>query len=76
LIYFLEKAGKSKINDLPDVRTPEPSCALISTGMSEIGRDTEAFTLALKNGFVFIDWDSSEAARRTLGCLYSLTSDG
>ena len=31
---------------------------------------------ALKNGFLFIDWDRSEAARRTLGCLYGLTSDG
>jgi len=48
----------------------------ISTGISESDRDTEAFKLALKNGFVFIDWDRSEAAPRTLGCLYGLTSDG
>jgi len=46
------------------------------TAISESDRDTDAFTLALKNGFVFIDWDRSEAARRTLGCLYGLTSDG
>jgi len=52
------------------------AAALMTTAMGEIGRDTKAFTLALKNGFVFIDWDSSEAARRTLGCLYGLTSDG
>ena len=36
----------------------------------------EAWSLALKNGFVFIDWDRSEAARRTYGCLFGLTSDG
>jgi len=56
------------------------AAALMTTAMREIGRDTdaltEAFTLALKNGFMFIDWDRSEAARRALGCLYGLTSDG
>lgn len=31
--------------------------ALMTTAMRWIGRDTDAFTLALKNGFVFIDWD-------------------
>ena len=31
--------------------------ALMTTAMRGIGRDTDAFTLALKNGFVFIDWD-------------------
>ncbi len=36
----------------------------------------EAWSLALKNGFVFIDWDRAEAARRTYGCLFGLTSDG
>ena len=36
----------------------------------------ESWSLALKNGFVFIDWDRSEAARRTYGCLFGLTSDG
>ena len=36
----------------------------------------EAWSLALKNGFVFIDWDRTEAARRTYGCLFGLTSDG
>jgi len=35
----------------------------------------EAWSLALKNGFVFIDWDRAEAARRTYGCLFGLTSD-
>jgi len=49
---------------------------LISTSISTIGRDTKAFKLALQNGFVVIDWDSAQAARRTLGCLYGLTSDG
>jgi len=36
----------------------------------------ESWSLALKNGFVFIDWDRAEAARRTYGCLFGLTSDG
>ena len=35
----------------------------------------EAFSLSLKNAFVFIDWDRSEAARRTYGCLYGFTFD-
>ena len=32
----------------------------------------EALYLSIKNGFVFIDWDRSEAALRTFGCLYGL----
>jgi hypothetical protein len=49
---------------------------LISTGMSDIDPDTEAFTLALQNGFVVIERDRAQDARRTLGCLYGLTADG
>lgn len=56
------------------------AAALSSTAISEIDRDTdaltEAFTLALQNGFLFIDWDRAQAARRTLGCLYGVTSNG
>jgi len=29
----------------------------------------------MKNSFVFVDWDRSEAARRRLGCFGGLTSD-
>jgi hypothetical protein len=36
----------------------------------------ESWSLALKNGFVFIDWDRAEAARRTYGCPFGLISDG
>jgi len=53
---------------------------LISTAISTIGRDTDALTgafpMAMQNGFVVIDWDRAQAARRTLGCLYGLTSHG
>ena len=37
---------------------------------------TEAWSLALKNAFVFINWDRADAARRNFGCLYGLTTDG
>ena len=36
----------------------------------------ESFYLSLKNALVFIDWDRSEAARRTFGCLYGFEKDG
>lgn len=35
----------------------------------------EAFALAFKNALVFIDWDRSEAARRTYGCLYGFETN-
>jgi len=57
-------------------RLVRTASTLITTAMSEIGRDNDAFKPLMKNSFVFVDWDRSEAARRNLGCLYGLTSDG
>ncbi len=40
--------------------------------LSHTNAPQEALYLSIKNGFVFIDWDRSEAALRTFGCLYGL----
>lgn len=64
----------------PCLSAPAVAPANIRTAQGQIAADTnasaEAWSLALKNGFVFIDWDRAEAARRTYGCLFGLTSDG
>ncbi len=54
--------------------------ARVREGMQKIAEKTnatiEAWSLALKNTFVFINWDRADAARRNFGCLYGLTTDG
>ena len=51
----------------------QDSTSLANSLLTDTTPQLEAFSLSLKNGFVFIDWDRSEAAMQTFGCLYGLT---